>query len=366
MIYFDNAATTMPKPPSVATAVADAISNLGNPSRGAHDASLNALRLLTRTRENIATLFGVDDPARVAFTLNATHALNIAIGGIRGHIVSTNAEHNSVLRPLYRRGNFTLVPLDDNGRLSAENVEQALRPDTEAVVMTHASNLTGNVFDVTVFGEICRRKKLRFIVDAAQTAGLLAIDMKSMGIDALCFSGHKSLYGPQGVGGICLASGFSPEPLVVGGSGSESFSTRHPTAMPDALEAGTQNAHGIAGLDAGLAYIREIGGRCFTDADRLARHFVEKVRELGGYEMYGDMDAPVRVPIVALNHRDMDSSELAYRLYEDYSIAVRAGVHCAPLMLETFGLRGVVRFSFSHLNTDAEIDRAVAALTAMR
>ena len=365
MIYLDNAATTMPKPPQVTDAVVAAMNICGNPSRGAYEASLEGLRCMLQARVALARLFGVENPLWVAFTMNATAALNIAVAGIKGHILTTAAEHNSVLRPICRQGNYTVVPLDRLGRLDLDLVEQSIRPDTEALVMTHASNLTGNVYDIHGAGQLCRQKGIKLIVDAAQTAGLLPLDMAADGITALCFSGHKSLYGPQGTGGICLNAGqYQPEALVIGGSGSESYSPLHPQAMPDALEAGTQNAHGIAGLLAGVEYIDRMDGRCFMEADRQARRFIEGVRQLPGITLYGDVDAALRTPVVALNLQGQDGSEVADKLNEHYGIAVRAGAHCAPLMHETLGTvrTGAVRFSFSHFNTTAETDRAIQAI----
>ena len=358
----------MPKPPQVPEAVTAAMNTCGNPSRGAYEASLDGLRCMLQARVALARMFGVGNPMWVAFTMNATAALNIAIAGIQGHILTTAAEHNSVLRPVCRRGDYTVVPLDSQGRLDLDLVEQSVRPDTEALVMTHASNLTGNVYDIHAAGRLCRRNGIKLIVDAAQTAGLLPLDMEQDGISALCFSGHKSLYGPQGTGGICLNAGlYQPAPLVIGGSGSESFSPLHPQAMPDALEAGTQNAHGIAGLLAGIEYINSMEGRCFQEADCHARRFIEGVRQLPGVILYGDVDAPVRTPVVALNIRGTDSSEAADILNEQYGIAVRAGAHCAPLMHETLGTvrTGAVRFSFSHFNTADEVEQAIRAVEEM-
>ncbi len=361
MIYLDNAATTLPKPDEVVKAVCDALNSCGNPSRGSYDASLNGLRCLLRARMAVADLFNSDNPLNVAFTQNATAALNIAISSLKGHVIITAAEHNSVLRPVFRRGNYTVVSLGEKGRLDAGDIEKAIKSDTEAVVMCHASNLTGNVFDIFAVGEICRKHNLKFILDAAQTAGLIPIDVKKIFLSAVCFSGHKSLYGPQGTGGILLQNGFQPQPLVVGGSGSESFSPTHPSEMPDALEAGTQNAHGIAGLLAGINYVTSLEGKAFSEADKLARMFIEKVRGLDGVTLYGDVDAKLRTPVASLNIKDFDSGDVANFLYEHYSIAVRAGAHCAPLMHKTLGTqnRGAVRFSFSHFNTQNDVLTAV-------
>ncbi|MDL2293128.1 aminotransferase class V-fold PLP-dependent enzyme [Ruminococcaceae bacterium OttesenSCG-928-D13] len=367
MIYFDNAATTLPKPEAVKAAVLLAMDSCGNPARGAHGAAMNALRTLLAGREAVAGFFGVPGAENVAFTPNATAALNLAIGAVRGHIVTTGAEHNSVLRPVHRRGNYTVVSLDALGRLDFDRLEAAIRPDTGAVVMTHASNLTGNVYDIAAAGRLCRAKGVRLIVDAAQSAGLLPIEMEKLGLSALCFSGHKSLYGPQGIGALCLAPDFRPEPCFVGGSGSDSFSPEHPGRMPERLEAGTQNAHGVAGLRAGIEYVKARAGACFAEADQLARRFTSGVRNLAAYTLYGDLDAQLRAPVVALNHRRMESAELALKLDDGYGIAVRAGAHCAPLMHKALGTgeAGAVRFSFSHFNTADEVDTALEALEVL-
>lgn len=368
MIYLDNAATTMPKPLCVVEAVANALAICGNPARGAHGASLAAMRIVMKARSRLAGLFGVSDPARVIFCQSATMALSTAIGGIEGHILTTAAEHNSVLRPLHRRGSYSVVPLDSHGCLDLNLMEAAFRPDTRAVVMTHASNLTGNVFDIAAVSRLCAARGARLIVDAAQTAGLLPISVEELGISALCFSGHKSLYGPQGTGGLCLGPDYLPPPLMVGGSGSESFSREHPSILPDALEAGTPNTPGIAGLLAGVEYIGGKGEETiYKRADMLARLFAADAQRIGSVVLYGDMDAAVRTPVVALNLNGMGSAELASALEERYNIAVRAGAHCAPLMHQSLGTgdTGAVRFSFSHFNTLEEVDAAVAALAEL-
>lgn len=364
MIYFDNAATSYPKPPSVGTAVAQAIEDFGNPSRGAHDFSLAADRCVEYTRERIAELFNCPDPGRVAFCKNVTEALNIAINSVSGHIISSEAEHNSVLRPLFRRGNYSLVETDELGRYRPEDIVRAIRPDSTAVVLAHASNLTGNLAPVEELGRLCREKGLYFILDTAQTAGLFPLDMQALGVDALCFTGHKSLYGLQGTGGLCLSSRFSPRPLIVGGSGSRSFEMEQPAELPELLEAGTLNSHGLAGLAAGLDYLREQGSTPLEQADALARFFYDSLKDLRGLIFYGDYLAERRAPIVTLNIEDMPSEELAALLLDEQGICVRAGAHCAPLLHRRFGTEtlGAVRFSFSHFNTRDEVQTAVNCL----
>jgi len=365
MIYLDNAATTLKKPDCVKEAVWHAMDSFGNASRGAHKPALDALRVMMEARIALASLFGVsDDPMRLVFTPNATVALNIAITGIHGHIVTTAVEHNSVLRPIYRRENYTIVPCDSKGRLSIDAISSAIRPDTGAVVLTHASNVTGNVFDIQSIGELCATRGVDFIVDAAQSAGLLPIDMKH--ISALCFTGHKSLFGPQGTGGLCLGADYMPEPLYVGGSGHHSFDHKHPRQLPDAFEAGTQNAHGIAGLLAGVQYIQSAGlSTIHNNADGLARLFAHSLSDIPEITLYGDLDAPLRTPVVSLNIKGYDSGQAAYLLFEKYGIAVRAGAHCAPLMHDALSISGSVRFSFSHFNTLKETQCAIDSVRTL-
>ncbi|SPF31817.1 Selenocysteine lyase [Candidatus Desulfosporosinus infrequens] len=364
MIYLDNAATTLTKPDCVKQAVSRALDTFGNASRGAHTPALEALRMLMETRLALAALFGLDDPMRVVFTPNATVALNIAIAGIKGHIVTTTVEHNSVLRPIYKREDYTIVPCDSLGRLSIEAISAAIRPDTGAVVLAHASNVTGNAFDIQAIGELCAARGVHFIVDAAQSAGLLPIDIKN--ISALCFTGHKSLFGPQGTGGLCLGTDYRPDPLYVGGSGHHSFDIKHPQQLPDALEAGTQNAHGIAGLLAGVQYIQSAGlSTIHKRADILGRLFAHSLVDTPGVTLYGDLEAPLRTPIVSLNIEGYDSAQVACLLFERYGIAVRAGAHCAPLMHDVLNLSGSVRFSFSHFNTREETEFTVDAVRTL-
>ncbi len=364
MIYFDNAATTLQKPQSVVQAVTTAMSNFGNASRASHKAALQTARSLYLTRETLAKFFGCFDAKAVIFTKNATEALNIAIQSIEGPLVSSEAEHNSVLRPVLACPKTVLVQADEKGNYSQEKLFDSCKNGAKAVVLAHASNMTGNVVDISAIGHFCRQNGLVFIVDAAQTAGLLPLDMQAMCIDALCFTGHKSLYGPQGTGGLCLSEYFLPKPLMRGGSGSHSFSPHQPDELPDRLEAGTLNGHGIAGLLAGVQYVKEQGKAIHQKSDELARLFYSKTKEIPGVVFYGDMEAALRTPVVSLNLEGYSSAELTAILDEDYDIATRGGVHCAPLLHRCFGTekRGAVRFSFSHYNTVDEVEFAVEAL----
>ncbi|MBP2651661.1 MAG: Cysteine desulfurase family protein [Firmicutes bacterium] len=372
MIYLDNAATSFHKPPEVANAVYQALQGLGNCGRGAHGAALDASRQVHKTRVAIANLFNVGDPSRVVFTQNATEGLNIAIQGLLkfgDHCITTALEHNGVLRPLYlmeQRGvSLTVVPADKTGCIAVADIEAAVCAETKAVVLTHASNVTGNVLDIERVGKVCKQHGLLFILDASQTAGLLPVDMKKIGLSALCCSGHKSLLGPQGTGVLCLAEGVQPEPLKVGGTGVDSFSPAMPLVLPAALEAGTLNIHGLVGLLAACEYLNKYGQlRIFQEATERAIRFVEGVKALPGVTLYGDFAAMVRTPVVALNLRDIDSGEIADELFERFGIATRAGAHCAPGVHRLFGTveQGMVRFSFSHFNSNNEVDEAIRAL----
>ena len=374
MIYLDHAATSLPQPEPVVMAVTAAMNCLGNSGRGAHSASLGASWMIYETREVLSDFFGGDGPEQVVFTPNATAALNMVIQGILNpgdRAVTTAMEHNSVLRPLYRMEkqgvSLCVVPADEKGRLSMERLEQELKPGTKALFCTHASNVTGNVNDLKTIGTMCRDRGILFVADVSQSAGILPIDMKEMAIDILCFTGHKGLLGPQGTGGICVRKGVSVRPLIVGGSGILSYSREHPAQMPVALEAGTLNGHGIAGLKAALTYIREQGQDILRKKElELMWYFYDQVSRLSQVTVYGDFSSrkALRTPVVSLNIGEEDSGWAAGELAERYGIQTRAGAHCAPLMHEALKTRdrGAVRFSFSHLNTREEAEMAVYAV----
>ncbi|HJC31305.1 MAG TPA: aminotransferase class V-fold PLP-dependent enzyme [Candidatus Anaerobutyricum faecale] len=375
MIYFDNAATTLQKPPQVAEAVKDAILTMGNASRGAHDAALSSMRILYETRSMLCEMFHGDSPERTVFAMNSTMALNTVIQGLFApgdHVITTALEHNSVLRPLYlmetRGVALTIIPADTRGNIDYDDFEKNIRPSTRAVVCTHASNLTGNVLDLVRIGEICRRHGLCLVVDASQTAGVLPIDMQKMGISVLCFTGHKGLMGPQGTGGLLIKEGVSIRPLMVGGSGVHSYSKTHPSELPTALEAGTLNSHGIAGLHAALTYLKDQGTEKLYEKEYLLmRTFYEGVRTIPSVKVYGDFDSGRRAPIITLNIGDYDSGQVSDELLTRFHIATRAGAHCAPLMHEALGTKeqGAVRFSFSHFNTMEEIRQGIEAVRTL-
>ena len=374
MIYLDNAATTLKKPPVVGQAMLEALQTAGNPGRGAHEPTLHAARLVYETRIALVELFHAEGPSCIAFTANATQALNTALCGLFGpgdHVITTVCEHNSVLRPLYRLREqgveLSFVGVDPQGRLLYEQFEQLLRPNTKAVVVTGASNVTGNLTDLRAVSAFAKCHGLLLVVDAAQTAGARPIDVQELGIDVLCFTGHKGLLGPQGTGGLYVRPGVRVRPLVVGGSGVHSFSEKHPAEMPTALEAGTLNVPGLAGLGAGVRWILEQGVEALCEKEEtLTRLFYENVRDIPGVALYGAFDGP-RAPIVSLNLQGEDSARVADALWEEFGVCVRAGAHCAPRMHQALGTveQGVVRFSFSHQNTCEEVLLAAQALRTL-
>lgn len=372
MIYLDNAATTLYKPAQVTEAVTRAMTCMGNSARGTHPGALSAARAAYDGRVGLAKLFGCPRPDHVVFTCNATEALNMAIAGLVSggdHVISTDLEHNSVLRPLYRleaeRGvALSFVEADKKGCVDYNDFERLMRSDTKAIVCTHASNLTGNVLDISRIAAIAHAHDAVIIVDASQTAGCCPIDMQAMGIDVLCFTGHKGLMGPQGTGGLCVAEGIEIAPFKVGGSGVQSYSKIQPKEYPIRLEAGTLNGHGIAGLGAAVDYILQTGvARIHERELALMRRFYNGVKDIDGVTVYGDFSGN-RTAIVALNIRDYDSGQISDELSEAYGIATRPGAHCAPRMHAALGTveQGAVRFSFSWFNTEDEADTAIAAV----
>lgn len=372
MIYLDNAATTLHKPQQVIDAVVHAMQSMGNCARGTHEEALDAARTVYDARVRLASLFGCPRVDHVAFTANSTEALNMAINGLidpGDHVISTDLEHNSVLRPLYRLeaehgAELSFVPADKLGNVDYADFERLMKPNTRAVVCTNASNLTGTVLDIERIAKTAHSHGALVIVDASQTAGCWPIDMKKMGIDVLCFTGHKGLMGPQGTGGICVKEGIEIRPFKVGGSGVQSYSRTHPAEYPTRLEAGTLNGHGIAGLSAAVDFLRETGVAAIHEKETaLMRQFYDGVRAIPGVTVYGDFTGD-RAPVVSLNIEDADSGEVADFLAAEYDIAVRSGAHCAPRMHRALGTeaQGAVRFSFGWYNTPAEVETAIAAI----
>lgn len=371
MIYLDNAATTMKKPQCVIDAVVNAMTHMGNAGRGANEAALDASRIIYDTREKISDLFNLQNPSRVAFTCNSTESLNTAIKGILtsdDHAITTALEHNSVLRPLYELESkgmgLSVVPCDENGNIDYNDFEKLIQENTKAIVCTHGSNLVGNLLDVKRIGAIAKKHNLIFIVDASQTAGVFPIDMQDMNIDILCFTGHKGLLGPQGTGGLCVREGINVRPLKVGGSGINTFSKTQPEDMPTILEAGTLNGHAIAGLNAALDYLKEEKIENIQKREEeLMFRFYNGIKDIEGIKIYGNFENK-RAAIVTFNVGDIDSAAFSDELSLYHDISTRPGAHCAPLMHKAMNTveQGAVRFSFSHYNTEEEIDTAINAV----
>ena len=372
MIYMDNAATSIYKPAEVTEAVINAMKTLGNAGRGVNEASLCAAGEIFNVRLLLAKLFNAEDPSRIAFTSNATEALNTAIKGIfepGDHVITTVLEHNSVLRPLYEMEEkgveLSFISCDETGMINPADFGKEIRDNTKAIVCTHGSNVTGNLVDIAAVGKIAEANNLLFIVDASQTAGVMDIDVQEMNIDVLCFTGHKGLLGPQGTGGIYVREGIEIRPLKSGGSGVQTYLRKHPPQMPTALEAGTLNSHGIAGLGAAVTYLKNTGLPAIREREQmLIRKFYEGIKDLPGVHIYGDWNQEVRCPILSLNIEGLDSAVVGDELFNTYSISVRSGAHCAPLMHKALGTEslGAVRFSLSHYNTEEEIDAAITAI----
>lgn len=372
MIYFDNAATTLHKPHEVIEAVVHAMTTAGNASRGTHTGSLAASRTVYETRKKIADFFHCSRADHVIFTSNSTEALNIAICGTLGkgdHIISTDLEHNSVLRPLYhleeQGASLTFLSANKKGCIDYDDFKRSIKPNTKAIVCTHASNLTGNVLDIERIGRIAKAHNLLFIVDASQSAGCIEINMETMNIDILCFTGHKGLLGPQGTGGLCIHESVEIRPFKHGGSGIHSYEKGQPQAYPARLEAGTLNSHGIAGLCAAINYINTITIPVIAKKEQeVLWHFYKGICNIPEIHIYGDFDTKERAAILSLNIEGYDSGTVSDLLSQEYDIATRPGAHCAPRMHQALGTTetGAVRFSFSSFNTMEEVETAIQAL----
>ena len=375
-IYADYAATNIHKPLSVASAMEQALFTCGNVSRGAYPAALKASQTVFECRLLLARLFHAPSPEQVVFCSNATEALNIAIKGLlsphgqaSGHVITTVLEHNSVLRPLYELEenglSLTILPCNKDGSLTVQDFAAAIREDTRAIVCTHASNVTGNVLPASEIGALCRKKNILFLLDASQTAGIFPIDMEKSNIDVLIFTGHKGLGGPQGTGGMCLKKGILPSPMKTGGSGFLSFERRHPQNLPEALEAGTPNVTGIAGLLASVSFLLEIGvEKIQKREEELYRYFARQVQKIPLLQYYGNPNTSLHAPVLSVNLSHQDSSKIGMLLWDRFHIAVRTGAHCAPLVHEHYHTKnqGMVRFSFSYTTTKEEIGQILHAL----
>lgn len=381
MIYLDNASTSFPKAPTVADTVGAFIANSAvNINRGASLVTNGVSDLVFDTRIKLAELFNAEDASQVIFTKNVTESLNILLKGLLrpgDHVLTTSMEHNAVMRPLVQLSHqgveFVRIPCTKTGELEIDKVEALIMPNTRLIVATHASNVTGTIMPIRELGEISSKHNLYLIVDAAQSAGVLPIDMQEMNISGLAFTGHKSLLGPQGIGGIVLAPGFSDmiEPLISGGTGSFSDSEEVPRLMPDRFEAGTLNLPGIAGLAASLEWIRTQGISTIREHEQqLYRKLLDELEPFEARErirIYGTKDAGTSTSVVSIAPLNMDAAELAYRLNKDFGIATRVGIHCAPIAHKTIGSfpSGTVRFSIGPFNEETHIIEAISALSSI-
>ena len=372
MIYFDNAATTFPKPQIVYDTIMDSMMNYGaNPGRSGHKLALKASRGVFETRQLLSQFFNTGNPMNIAFTYNCTESLNTGIKGILksgDHVITTSMEHNSVLRPIKHLENIgvesTIVKANPQGLINPRDIENAIKQNTRLIVTTHISNLVGSITPIEEIGAIAKKNNIYYLVDAAQSAGVYNIDVKKMNIDILAFPGHKGLLGPQGTGGIYISDDIDMDSLLQGGTGSESSSMIHPNVRPDKFESGTINAPGVIGLGTGVKYIMDKGiDNIRRHEEEITKYFIEGVRNIGGIKIYGPL-TDRQGPVISLNIGNMDSSETTYALDDKYNIAVRPGLHCAPLAHKTIGTldQGSVRFSFGLFNTHEEIDYAINAL----
>ena len=384
-IYLDNASTTFPKPQEVADAVYQYITHAGtNISRGTCATSSESL--VYTTRELLCEFFGAEDSKNVIFTKNVTESLNIVIKGllrVGDHVLVSAMEHNAVMRPLQQIGTelttdnapadaitFSRIPCDAEGALRLDALPQLVRPNTRAIIMTHASNVCGTVQPLAEVGSFCQEHGLRFIVDSAQSAGILPLNMQELHIDALAFTGHKGLLAPQGIGGLLLREDIIDEisPLIVGGTGSLSHTERTPRFLPDKFEAGTLNLPGIAGLLAALIWLKQQGlEKICTHELTLTQQLLDGLQQLeaqGLLRIVGKKDCNERLGVVSIATEKMDIAELAFILADKYAIATRVGLHCAPHAHKTLGTypTGTLRFSFGWHNTTAEVSVTLHAL----
>ena len=377
-IYLDNASTTFPKAPNVASAMADYITNCGiNINRGSYSLAYDVEDIIYTTRQRLHTLFNGHDPSHVIFTQNVTMSLNMVIKGLLkagDHVLVSSMEHNAVMRPLTQLLDegitFDTIPCDSTGSIQMDSIEPLIRPNTVALIINHASNVCGTIQPLKSIGPICKAHNLQFIVDVAQTAGVIPIDVKACHIDALCFTGHKGLLGPQGIGGIILTKEMAQNltPLIAGGTGSFSHLETMPTHMPDAFESGTLNLPGIIGLNEGLAYIESQGMENIHNHElALTQAFLEGLQSIDGINIVGKQNIQDRTAVVSITIDGMDPANIAYELESTYHIMTRVGLHCAPRAHQTLRTypEGTVRFSFGYANTHKDVESALSALNTI-
>ena len=373
MIYLDNAATSFPKPEKVYRVMDDCMRNYcANPGRAGHKMALDAGRGIHKTRELICKLFNIDNPMQIVFTSNATDSLNLAIKGALkpgDHVITTSMEHNSMIRPIKELEKIgvrnTIVLCDQQGRIDVNNIKKAIRRNTKMIAMTHASNVTGTIMPIEEVGKIAKERRLLFLVDAAQSAGVYEIDVEQMGIDLLAVPGHKGLMGPQGTGILYMAEGLKLRQLKEGGTGSKSELLTQPEIIPDRYESGTPNTPGIIGLGAGIEFVLNEGIEKIQKHEKeLTTYMLEELKKIDKIKIYGPQNAEEQGSVISINIIDEDSSEISYILDKDFDIGVRSGLHCAPLAHKTQGSLepGTVRFSLGYFNTKADVEKAIEAL----
>ncbi len=374
-IYLDNAATSFPKAPDVGASMKHLIDSMGcNVKRGTYSTAYSAGEVVLETKELLCKLFNFENPDNLIFTMNITQSLNFLIQGILrpgDHCIVSSMEHNAVMRPLMQMKQigieFSRVPCDIFGRLDTDKIKEYIKPNTKAVIMTHASNVCGTILPLKEIGRICRENNLIFIVDTAQTAGIIDIDYKEINADAIAFTGHKGLLGPQGIGGFLINNELAKhmKPLICGGTGSDSESELQPEYMPDKFEAGTMNLPGIFGLNTSLKYIFQHKISYIREKElELTKYFISQVMNIDAARMAGLNSIEGRTAVVSLDFKNNDNGEISYLLDKDYGIKTRCGLHCAPSAhktLETFP-HGTVRFSFSHFNQKEELEYTISAI----
>lgn len=373
--YFDYGATSLKKPKQVADKVYEVLTsnNFANPSRGSYKEANNAFLEIYKARKKVANFFGMSDEKYVIFTNNSTEALNIAIKGILksgDHVITTKMEHNSVLRPIYQLAKnndveYSIIDSDEYGIVKYDEIEDNIKTNTKLLAITQGSNVTGNLVDLKKVVEICKKNNILVLVDGSQAAGVIETKLEDLGVDLYCFTGHKSLFAPQGIGGLCIVNkNLDIESYNVGGSGVKTFEKDQPNEYPAKLEAGTHNTPSIAGLATGISYIEDKGIKNLYEKQiQFANKFYSELKDIEQITFYGDFSKP-KTAVVSFNFKGVASSDVAEVLAEQYNIAVRAGTHCAPLMHEHFGTenQGIIRFSFSSMNTEEEIDYAINAI----
>lgn len=374
-VYLDNAATSFPKAPGVGAAVIDYIDNIGSSvKRGVYKDALSIEETVFETREQLCELFNSPKSENVIFTMNITQSLNYLLKGLLGtgdHCIVSSMEHNAVMRPLSHLAKsgvyFDRALCDQFGQLSPGDIVKYIKPATKAIIMTQASNVCGTALPLEEVGELCREKGLVFIVDAAQSAGVMDVDFNRLNADAIAFTGHKGLLGPQGIGGFVISDKLaaSLEPLICGGTGSDSEFEGQPEYMPDKFEAGTPNIPGIVGLHHALKYLKQVGISSVRKEElALTKHFIDDISVIDGAKVVGKKNIADRTAVVSIDFQDVDNAEISYLLDRDFGIATRCGLHCAPSAHKTLGTfpQGTVRFSFSHNNTKEEIVYTIASI----